>query len=87
MNLLILRLLASRVALALMSLLVVSAVVFAITAVLPGDAAEAQLGQEATPESLAALRHQMGLDVPAAVRYWQWLRGMLAGQPGTSVVS
>ncbi|HEY1128061.1 MAG TPA: ABC transporter permease [Roseateles sp.] len=87
MNLLILRLLASRIALALMSLLVVSAVVFAITAVLPGDAAEAQLGQEATPESLAALRHQMGLDVPAAVRYWQWLRGMLAGQPGTSVVS
>lgn len=87
MNLLILRLLAGRVALALFSLLVVSAVVFAITAVLPGDAAEAQLGQEATPESLAALRHQMGLDVPAPLRYWQWLRGMLVGQPGTSVVS
>ena len=87
MNLLILRLLAGRVALALVSLLVVSAVVFAITAVLPGDAAEAQLGQDATPESLAALRHQMGLDVAAPVRYWHWLLGLLTGQPGMSVVS
>jgi len=87
MNLLILRLLAGRVAMALVSLLVVSAVVFAITAVLPGDAAEAQLGQDATPESLAALRHQMGLDVSAPVRYWHWLLGLLTGQPGMSVVS
>lgn len=87
MNLLILRLLAGRVALALFSLLVVSAIVFAITAVLPGDAAEAQLGQEATPESLAALRHQMGLDVPAPLRFWRWLSGLVAGQPGTSIVS
>jgi len=87
MNLLILRLLAGRIALALVSLLVVSAVVFSITAVLPGDAAEAQLGQEATAESLAALREQMGLNVPAPVRYWQWLSGLLTGQPGMSIVS
>ncbi len=87
MNLLILRLLTVRIAMALMSLVVVSAVVFSITAVLPGDAAESQLGQEATPESLAALRHQMGLDVPAPLRYLQWLRGLLAGQPGMSAVS
>lgn len=87
MNLLILRLLVSRVALAAVSLLVVSAVVFAITAVLPGDAAEAQLGQEATAESLAALRQQMGLDVSAPVRYWRWLSGLLTGQPGISIVS
>ena len=56
MNLLILRLIVNRVALALVSLWVVSMVVFAITALLPGDAAQAQLGQEATAESLAALR-------------------------------
>ena len=87
MNLLILRLLVSRIALAAVSLLVVSAVVFAITAVLPGDAAEAQLGQEATAESLAALRQQMGLDVAAPVRYWRWLSGLLTGQPGMSIVS
>ncbi len=87
MNALILRLLLNRIALALLSLLVVSAVVFAITAVLPGDAAQAQLGQDATPEALAALRHQMGLDVPAPERYFGWLRGMLSGAPGTSVVT
>jgi len=87
MNLLILRLIISRMALALVSLLVVSMLVFTITALLPGDAAQAQLGQEATPESLAALRQQMGLDVPGLLRYWQWLQGLLTAQPGLSVVT
>jgi len=87
MNLLILKLTLQRVALALVSLLVLSALVFAITGVLPGDAAQAQLGQEATPETLAALRHQMGLDVSAPVRYWRWLSGLLAGNPGESIVT
>jgi peptide/nickel transport system permease protein len=87
MNGLILRLSLQRIGLALVSLLVVSALVFAITAVLPGDAAQAQLGQEATPETLAALRHQMGLDVPAPVRYGRWLAGLLRGQPGESIVT
>jgi len=87
MNLLILRLLLGRLALACVSLLVVSAVVFTITDLLPGDAAAAQLGQEATAESLAALRHQMGLDQPAPQRYVRWLTGLLSGDPGLSVVS
>ena len=84
MNRLILRLLAQRIALALVSLFAVSAIVFAITAVLPGDAAQEQLGQEATPESLAALRATMGLDVPAPQRYARWLGGLLTGNPGAS---
>jgi peptide/nickel transport system permease protein len=84
MNRLILRLLAQRIALALLSLLAVSVVVFAITAVLPGDAAQEQLGQEATPEALAALRAQMGLDVPAPQRYVRWLGGLLSGNLGVS---
>lgn len=87
MNLLILRLIVNRLALALVSLLVVSAVVFTITALLPGDAAQAQLGQEATAESLKALREQMGLNVPAHLRYWEWLSGMVKGNPGLSVVT
>lgn len=87
MNLLILRLLARRAALSLVSLLAVSVVVFAITSVLPGDAAQEQLGQAATPETLAALRAQMGLDVPAPQRYLKWLYGMLAGNPGESMVT
>ena len=65
MNALLVKLLAQRIALALLSLLAVSVIVFAITAVLPGDAAQEQLGQDATPEALAALRAKMGLNVPA----------------------
>ena len=87
MNALILKLLAQRVAFALLSLLAVSLIVFAITAVLPGDAAQEQLGQDATPEALAALRAQMGLDVPAPERYARWLVGMLKGSPGTSTTT
>jgi len=87
MNPLIVKLLGQRLALALLSLLAVSVVVFAITAVLPGDAAQEQLGQEATPEALAALRAQMGLDVPAPQRYLHWLGGLLTGDAGTSATT
>ena len=84
MNLLLLKLLGQRLALAVVSLLAVSMIVFAITSVLPGDAAQEQLGQDATPESLAALRTQMGLDVPAPLRYAHWLGGLFKGDLGTS---
>jgi peptide/nickel transport system permease protein len=81
MNGLVLKLLAQRIALALLA---VSVIVFAITAVLPGDAAQEQLGQDATSEALAALRAQMGLDVPAPQRYLRWLGGLVRGDLGTS---
>ena len=84
MNALVLKLLGQRIALALLSLLAVSMIVFAITSVLPGDAAQEQLGQDATPEALAALRAQMGLDVPAPQRYVRWLGGLLRGDLGVS---
>jgi peptide/nickel transport system permease protein len=87
MNGVILKLLGQRVALALLSLLAVSVIVFSITAVLPGDAAEEQLGQDATPEALAALRAQMGLDVPAPQRYARWLLGMVQGDLGRSATT
>jgi len=83
----LLRMLLQRTGLALLSLLLVSLVVFVITAVLPGDAAEELLGQDATPETLAALRVQMGLDRPLALRYLYWLGGLLSGNPGRSLVS
>lgn len=82
-----LRLLLQRLGLAVLSLLLVSVVVFTITAVLPGDAAEELLGQDATPETLAALRTQMGLDQPLATRYLHWLGGLATGDPGRSLVS
>ena len=87
MNGLILRLIGNRIAIGLLSLLAVSAVVFAITAVLPGDSAQEKLGQDATAESLAALRTQMGLDRSPVERYIDWLGGMARGSLGVSPVT
>jgi len=74
-----------RMGAAVVTLLIVSMVVFAITAVLPGDAAQQALGQFATPEQVAALRLKLGLDQPGVVRYLHWLLSLLAGDMGTSV--
>ena len=84
MNSILFKLLVQRIGLALLSLLAVSVVVFAITSVLPGDAAQEQLGQEATPEVLAALRAQLGLDVPVHQRYLHWIAGLAHGDLGIS---
>jgi peptide/nickel transport system permease protein len=78
-------LIAKRLGAAVLTLLLVSIVVFSITSLLPGDAAQEMLGQSATPEMIAALRAQLGLDQPAPVRYLHWLSGMLAGNPGQSM--
>lgn len=80
-------LIVKRTGTALVTLLLVSAVVFSITSLLPGDAAQEALGQSATPETVAALRAEFGLDRPAHVRYWNWLSGLLAGDPGQSLIS
>src|ERR1700738_2872264 len=69
----------------MLTLLSVSIVVFSITALLPGDAAQAALGQSATPETIAALRAQVGLDQPAHLRYLHWLMGLVSGDPGQSL--
>ncbi len=87
MNLTIVKLVAGRILAGMGSLLTVSAVVFAITAVLPGDAAEERLGQDATPEAVKALRHEMGLDRSPVLRYFDWLSGVATGDPGKSVVT
>ena len=87
MNATIGRLLLQRFALALLTLLLVSVVVFMITNLLPGDAAEEALGQSATPEAVAALRAQFGLDQPAPQRYAHWLMNIVRGDAGASLVS
>jgi len=56
-----------RIALGILSLFAVSVLIFAATEILPGDVASAVLGQGATPETLAAFRHELGLDRPALV--------------------
>ncbi|HEX8754721.1 MAG TPA: ABC transporter permease [Steroidobacteraceae bacterium] len=78
-------LIAKRIAVAALTLLLVSMIVFSITSLLPGDAAQALLGQNATPAALAALRAQLGLDQPAIIRYLHWLGGLLTGHPGRSL--
>lgn len=83
----ILKLIAQRVALGILLLLAISVLIFAGTQILPGDVAQAILGQSATPESLANLREQLGLNDPAYVRYFHWLGGVLTGDLGTAMSS
>jgi peptide/nickel transport system permease protein len=87
MNSTIARLVASRLALGVLTLLIVSVVVFFLTSLLPGDAVQEQLGQEATPEAVAALRALLGLDQPVHLRYLSWLGGLITGNPGVSLVN
>ena len=65
-------------------LLAVSVLTFLVAALLPGDIASVLLGDQATPETLAALRHDMGLDQPLIVRYGIWLGHVLQGDFGRS---
>ncbi|MCA0035455.1 MULTISPECIES: ABC transporter permease [unclassified Mesorhizobium] len=83
----ILKLIAQRIALGILLLLAISVLIFAGTQILPGDVAQAILGQSATPESLANLREQLGLNDPAYVRYFHWLGGVLTGDLGTAMSS
>ena len=76
-----------RLALGLLLLLAISVLIFAGTELLPGDVAQSILGQSATPEAVANLRAEMGLDRPAVVRYYTWLFNILQGDLGTSLSS
>lgn len=83
----ILRLVAGRILLSLLTLLIVSLIIFAVLEVLPGDVATRILGRDATPEALELLRIKLGLNDPAPLRYFHWLSGLLSGNPGQSLVS
>lgn len=72
---------------AVITLLLVSVVIFTIASLLPGDAAQEVLGQSATAEQVAALRTEMGLDRSAPVRYGAWLVALIQGDPGYSFVA
>ncbi len=69
----------------MVTLLAASVIVFAVLELLPGNAAQVILGETATPESLAAMEEKLGLNLPAHVRYLQWVGGMLAGESGISI--
>ncbi|PWJ84451.1 peptide/nickel transport system permease protein [Pseudaminobacter salicylatoxidans] len=85
MSLPIVKLIAQRIALGLLLLFAVSVLIFVGTQILPGDVAQSILGQSATPQALANLREQLGLNDPAYVRYFRWFWGMLHGDMGTAL--
>ena len=67
--------------------LMVSAITFAMVDALPGDAAQVFTGPEATPEAIAAVRQEMGLDAPVIVRYGRWIGRVATGDLGVSMVT
>ncbi len=73
-----------RLAVLAATLLCASLIVFAVMEILPGDAAQTMLGPTATPESVAALSHKLGLDQPAPLRYAHWIGGAVHGDFGLS---
>lgn len=83
----LLRIIAVRLGLGAATFLAVSALVFLGMDALPGDAATAALGRNATPQSLATLRHEFGLDRPVLTRYGEWLGGLVHGDLGRSLPS
>jgi peptide/nickel transport system permease protein len=81
------RLILRRIGLGLLTLWLVSLIVFAAVLALPGDAATAILGKEATPDRVAALREQLHLNDSVISQYFQWLGGLLSGDLGTSAAT
>ena len=83
----LLKLVLQRLALGVLSLFAVSVIIFLAVGMLPGDIAQAMLGQSATPETVAAFRAQLGLDLPPFTRFAQWLLRLLHGDLGASLAN
>ena len=80
----VLTIILQRLALGALTLLIVSIVIFIAVNMLPGDFAQNILGQGATPEAVATIRRDLGLDQPPVARYFDWLGGVLRGDFGSS---
>ena len=74
-----------RFAILLVTLLLVSAVIFAVLMIIPSDPAQIVLGIHATPETLQTLRHKMGLDRPVIVQYLSYVKNVIMGDLGRSI--
>lgn len=83
----LLKIILRRVGLGILTLFLVSVLVFAATQALPGDTARAILGRSATPERLKELRARLGLDEPATTQYAKWLGNIVRGDLGDSLVA
>jgi peptide/nickel transport system permease protein len=76
-----------RILLGLLTLFVISVIVFAATQGLPGDPAQAILGREATPDKLRIVREQLNLNRPVTEQYTEWLSGVVTGDLGRSLAN
>lgn len=83
----LLKIILRRVGLGILTLFLVSVLVFAATQALPGDTARAILGRSATPERLKELRERLGLNEPATTQYAKWLGNIVRGDLGDSLVA
>ena len=83
----ILKMVAQRLALGLLTVFVVSLIIFFAVNMLPGDVCQEILGQSQTPETVAACRRELKLDLPWYDRYFTWLVGILQGDMGRSLAS
>ena len=83
----LLTIIVKRLAFGVLTLIVISVLIALGVDFLPGDLAEALLGQMATPEAVAAIRRDLGLDQPLHVRYFDWLFNILQGDLGTSLAN
>jgi peptide/nickel transport system permease protein len=83
----ILGIVVKRLGLGFLTIIVISVLIFLGVEALPGDVATAILGQEATPETVAAFRKELKLDLPPHVRYFAWLGDFLRGDMGTSLAN
>ncbi|KSV74481.1 hypothetical protein N182_27960 [Sinorhizobium sp. GL2] len=81
------KMIANRLVFGIVMLLIISLVITLGVELLPGDLAQAILGQSATPESLSAFRRELGLDQPLHARYLAWLWNVLHGDLGHSLAS
>jgi peptide/nickel transport system permease protein len=83
----IVRVVVRRLVLAVPLFFVVSALSFVLVSLTPGNAAQVLLGNSATPQAIAQVQHQLGLNLPLYEQYWHWLSGTVRGNLGASLVS
>lgn len=82
-----LRFVVNRVAIAIPMLLIIATVTFLLVQLLPGDAGQTILGDQATPQELVRVRAELGLDLPLAQQYWRWLGAAATGDFGSSLIN
>jgi peptide/nickel transport system permease protein len=83
----VIRFLATRLVLLVVALFVASALIFFTLRVLPGDVAQIIAGTQSSPEQVAAIREELGLNVPMPLQYLDWVGGILRGDLGTSLIT